>query len=152
MSELPAYISTEDLRFGRSPALDAWLLHFLTENNIESIVSPRENASPEQVRFMVAMDEDQVYAPCSDRMLGLLLNKRLEDELRREYDEKRAALRQLVSEHVAEAATRERILALCGHKLALAEAQPIIIPSRLMKRLITIFLAMSGHKIGRAHV
>ena len=60
MSALPDFRSVQDLRFGQSPTLDAWLLHFLTENALEHSLAPRENASPEQLRFMVALGEDQV--------------------------------------------------------------------------------------------
>ena len=34
MSKLPEFSSMRELRLGRDPYLDAWLLHFMTENNI----------------------------------------------------------------------------------------------------------------------
>ena len=70
-NKLPRISSVLDLYYGRSPYLDAWLLHFMTENNIEHLANPQENASPEQLRFMVDLDENQVFAPCSDWMLKL---------------------------------------------------------------------------------
>ena len=58
MSKLPEFSSMRELRLGRDPYLDAWLLHFMTENNIEPSVNPAENAQPEQLRFMVDLDND----------------------------------------------------------------------------------------------
>lgn len=144
MSALPEFRSVQDLRFGQSPGLDAWLLHFLTENDLEHSMTPRENASPEQLRFMVALDEDQVFAPCSDRMLRLLLSLNLTDELRHEYDWRWKKVAGIIEEFVPDSYTRERILTLTRHKFRMVEASPIIIPSRMQKRFMTIFLTQSG--------
>ncbi len=144
MSALPEFRSVQDLRFGQSPTLDAWLLHFLTENSLEHSLAPRENASPEQLRFMVALGEDQVFAPCSDRMLRLLLTLDLADELRHEYDWRWKKVAGVIEEFVPDAYTRERILTLTRHKFRMVEASPIIIPSRMQKRFLTIFLTQSG--------
>ena len=58
----PAFLPTPGQihRYGADPVRDAWLLHFMTENNIEPSVNPAENAQPEQLRFMVDLDDDQV--------------------------------------------------------------------------------------------
>ena len=69
MSTIPAAAATEssssalDIRYGRDPYLDAWILHFMSENNIEYTIDPAKNASPEQLRFMVSLEPDQVYVP-----------------------------------------------------------------------------------------
>jgi len=144
MSASPEFRSVQDLRFGQSPTLDAWLLHFLTENALEHSLAPRENASPEQLRFMVALGEDQVFAPCSDRMLRLLLSLDLVDELRHEYDWRWRKVSGIIHDFVPDAYTRERILTLTRHKFRMVEASPIIIPSRMQKRFLTIFLTQSG--------
>lgn len=142
----PEFSSPENLRFGRSPALDAWLLHFMTENNLEYAIDPDKNASPEQIRFMVDLqDEEHVYAPCSDRRLPLLLTNTLEPDLEQEYNEKWMALTRLVREFVPYRKYRKQILLLCAHKFKQVKTSTIIIPSRLIKRLITIFLIQSGH-------
>ncbi|WP_461210769.1 ARMT1-like domain-containing protein [Desulfocurvus sp. DL9XJH121] len=139
------FTSTQNLRYGRSPSLDAWLLHFMTENNLEHSIDPGKNASPEQIRFMVALrDEAQVYGPFSDRRLPLLLDTRLDPELGREYNLKWLALARLVREFVPDRADRKRILLLCAHKYRQIRTSPIMIPSRVMKRFITIFLTQSG--------
>ncbi len=134
----------ERLRFGQSPELDAWLLHFLTENALEHSTDPDKNASPEQLAFMVAVPEDQVFAPCSDRMLGLLLNNFLDPELRKEYGQRWKRMVHLTRDFVPDKAARRRIFHLCRHKFRMVTASPIIIPSRLQKRFVTMFMAVSG--------
>lgn len=144
MNKIMEFTSVKDLRYGRGPALDAWLLHFMTENNLEHSVDPIKNASPEQMRFMVVLDEDQVFLPCSDEMIGMLLSPTMEPELKRHYLEKWYALSRLVSDHVPYRSFRKRILLLCRYKYRMVQASPIIIPSRLMKRYVTMFLTQSG--------
>ena len=50
--------SVSSIRLGRNPAMDAWLDHFLTENNLSYLLNPTLVATPEQLRFMVALEED----------------------------------------------------------------------------------------------
>jgi uncharacterized protein with ATP-grasp and redox domains len=144
MGEKTTFHSAGDLRYGKSPKLDAWLLHFMTENNLEYLTDPQKNASPEQLRFMVALLDDQVFAPCTDNRLPQLLSEEMSDDLRREYEEKWLALVELAHAYVGDQEARERILELCRYKYKLVQASPIIIPSRLMKRFITILLTQSG--------
>ena len=139
-NKLPRISSVLDLYYGRSPYLDAWLLHFMTENNIEHLANPQENASPEQLRFMVDLDENQVFAPCSDWMLKTLLNSKMTDDLRLEYRSKWRQLVTLIKDFTGDEYTKKKVLALCRHKFQKTTKSPFIIPSRLIKRLLTIFL------------
>ena len=136
--------TVNDLRYGKSPKLDAWLLHFMTENNLEYLTDPQKNASPEQLRFMVAIEDGQVYAPCSDRRIPVLLDNDLGPELKREYDQKWISLVELAHAYVSDQQDRERILELCRYKYNLVQSSPIIIPSRLMKRFLTILLTQGA--------
>ena len=63
MSNMPDFTSIKDLRYGEDPVFDAWLLHFMTANHLESSIDPVKNASPEQLSFMVALDDDQFLLP-----------------------------------------------------------------------------------------
>lgn len=65
--------SVLDVRFGLNPNLDAWLMNFMIENNLDHSFNPEINASFEQLRFMVVLEEDQVYAPCPDHEFLQLL-------------------------------------------------------------------------------
>ena len=140
IDKLPTISSVQDLYYGRSPYLDAWLLHFMTENNIEHLANPRENASPEQMRFMVDLDENQIFAPCSDWMLRTLLNSKMTDDLRLEYRSKWHQLVTLIKDFAGDEYTKKKVLALCRHKFQKTTRSPFIIPSRLIKRLLTIYL------------
>jgi hypothetical protein len=135
--------TAREIRYGQDPALDALLLHFMTENSLEHSIDP-ENASPEQIRFIVALAEDSFYAPCGDWMLHFLLKAHLSDDLRREYGDQWRLLVRTVRDAVPRGPLRRRIILLCRHKFRTALAAPILIPSRLLKRMLTIFLALSG--------
>ena len=136
--------SARELKYGQDPVLDALLLHFMTENNLEHSIDPAKNASPEQIRFMVALEEDSFYAPCGDWMLHFLLKSRLGKDLASEYGQQWKLLVRLVREFVREVPLRKRILHLCRHKFRMTLNAPILIPSRLLKRMLTIFLTQSG--------
>jgi uncharacterized protein with ATP-grasp and redox domains len=144
MAKLPEISSVRELRYGRDPYLDAWLLHFMTENNIEPTVNPAENAQQEQLRFMVDVDDDQVFVPCSDEMFENLLHTRLSSALRQEYREKWRMLVHLARINIKDRYTRRKIFALSRHKVSQVLHAPFLIPSRFLKQLLTIFMAMSG--------
>ena len=133
-----------DLRYGRDPLLDAWLVHFLSENHIEHSIDPTRNASPEQVRFMAAVGQDQIYVPCSDLMLGNLLEKQQEPSLMESYAAVWRKVLGLIENSCQGEYDKMKILALCDHKYRQAVSSPVLIPSRLLKRLTTIVLAQEG--------
>ena len=142
MHEFP-FDTAREIRYGKDPALDALLLHFMTENSLEHSIDP-ENATPEQIRFIVALEKDSFYAPCGDWMLHFLLKAHLGADLRREYGDQWRLLVRTVRDAVPRGDLRRRILLLCRHKFRTVLAAPILIPSRLLKRMLTIFIALSG--------
>lgn len=144
MSHLPEFASVQDLYWGRDPFMDAWLLHFMTENNIEHSVDPHKNASTEQIRFMVVLEENQVFVPCSDWMLRNLLHADLSEELFLEYKAMWRAHAKLISEFIPDKYLRRKIVALCRHKFNKVLKSSFLIPSRLSKHLSTIVLTQSG--------
>jgi len=135
--------TAREIRYGKDPALDALLLHFMTENSLEHSIDP-ENATPEQIRFIVALEKDSFYAPCGDWMLHFLLKAHLGADLRREYGDQWRLLVRTVCGAVPRGELRRRILLLCRHKFRTVLTAPILIPSRLLKRMLTIFIALSG--------
>ena len=141
MTTLPQFDSTTELFFGNDPHLDAWLLYFYTENNIEYAVKPDLNASPEQIRFMVDIGVDQVFAPCSDWMLKNLLGTELTPSLLEEYRFEWRMLVRLVQDNIDDRYTRKKILSLSRHKFRDVLSSTFLIPSRLLKQLVTIFLS-----------
>jgi uncharacterized protein with ATP-grasp and redox domains len=141
---LPEFSSALDVRFDIDPALDAWLMHFMTANNVHYSTDPDKNGSPEQLRFMVCLEDDNFFAACSDWMLMHLINDTLDPGLLREYAAKWRTLVKLVYAYVPERATRRRILGLCRYKFREVLASPNLIPSRLLKRFLTMFLTLGG--------
>ena len=134
----------KDLRLGRDPLLDAWILYFLSENGIVYAIDPQENASPEQLRFMVAIGLEDIYAPCSDEMLSLFLDQGQTEPLKEAYEQVWRQIGDLVENHCPNQYDKMMILSLCGHKYRQALSSPVLIPSRLLKRLTTIFMAQSS--------
>lgn len=131
-------------RYGLDPVLDAWLLHFMTENNLEHSIAPEKNASPEQLRFMVALAPEEIYVPCSDAMFAHLFSARADPMVVAEYDGRLARIDGLIDASVPDAYTRTKIRTLCRLKYRQALVKPTMIPSRLAKRLCTILLTQSG--------
>ncbi len=134
-----------DIRLGRDPALDAWLDHFLTENNLSYLLNPTLVATPEQLRFMVALEENQVYLPCSDAIFKLLLNDDFPDELKSSYRNVWTFVETLARESSVENYVRERVLTFLNHRFRLAEDEHILIPPRLLKRLLSVVLSQCGN-------
>ncbi|GFK92691.1 hypothetical protein NNJEOMEG_00517 [Fundidesulfovibrio magnetotacticus] len=140
----PTIGQPSELRYGKDPLLDAWLLHFMSENHIEHSIDPLRNASPEQIRFMAALGPDEIYVPCSDAMLGHLLEKHQEPSLMDAYARVWRQVLELIESHCPGEYEKMMILALCDHKYRQAVNAPVLIPSRLLKRLTSIFLAQAG--------
>ncbi|WP_300164117.1 ARMT1-like domain-containing protein [Solidesulfovibrio sp.] len=131
-------------RYGGDPVRDAWLLHFMTENNLDHFIAPEKNASPEQLRFMVSLAPDEIYVPCSDEMFAHLVSERADLKVVAEYDARLARIGRLIDAFVPDAYTAVKIRTLCELKYRQAMTRPTLIPSRLAKRLCTIFLTQSG--------
>ena len=144
MNHLPEVTSITDLAYGRDPYLDAWLLHFMTENNLEHLIAPDKNASFDQLRFLVDLDEGQFFAPCTDWMLDNLLSSEMTTELRNEYRSTWRKLIRLIRHIPLDPYLRRKIVALCRFKFQNTLRYPFVIPSRLLKWLMTIFLSQSA--------
>lgn len=136
--------SVLDIRYGRDVSLDALLLHFMTENHLEYTIDPDKNGSMEQLRFMLHLEEGEFYAPCSDRMFKMLLAEGLPNELLDDYLAQWKTFIHLTRDFCSDRQLASRFLQLARHKFRMVLASPIVIPSRLLKRLMTIFLSQSG--------
>ena len=132
-----------DIRFGQDPILDAWLLHFMTENNLEHLLNPLLNATTEQLRFMVDIEDDRVFVPCSDDLFELLLEPKMPRQLLDAYGVTWRGVSRLIREHISDVYLRRKVLQFCRHRFRIALASHITIPSRLTKRLASIVLTQS---------
>ena len=137
MNRLPDIGKVSDLRLGDHPGFDAWFYSFCAENNIEHGINPSGVASPEQLRFMVALDERQVYAPCSDatfRELAASFHLRsFPPRVRSQYI---AAWRSIIRvvRYEKDRQKRRDMINYCRHRFRGCLALGNILPSRLVKR------------------
>ena len=143
MPKLPSLGRVNDIRLSSEPVLEAWVYHFLTENNIEYLLNPSIVASPEQLRFMVALQEDQLYVPCDDEVFFRIYQKRSK-ELAQEYLKAWRFVIGLVHSYKMNKDDASRILALCRYRFRLFFDEGIILPSRMIKRLVNIVLTQRG--------
>ncbi|MDQ7031627.1 MAG: ARMT1-like domain-containing protein [Desulfonauticus sp.] len=133
--------SVRDLYYGKDPLLDAWILNFMTENDVDPLANPEDNASFEQIKFMVDLDEDQVFAPCTDWLLLNLLKGNLSQDLKKEYLFVWKRLVLLLNNMSLDDYLKKKLVNLWRYKFKQAYNNLILIPSRLTKRLITILLS-----------
>ena len=143
MQNLPAFTSMRDLRFGGDPKQEAWLQHFLMENNLDHSRSPGLVASVEQLSFMVALEPGQIYVPCSDNLFIQLYAGELSLELQKAYTKAWDFVNSFVARYSADSNAAQRILALCRYRYDLYMSSRMILPSRMVKRLVSIVLSAS---------
>ena len=140
MNRLPDIGQVSDLRLGDHPGFDAWFYSFCAENNIEHCINPSGVASPEQLRFMVAMDERQVYAPCSDatfRELAASFHLRsFPPRVRSQYI---AAWRSIIRvvRYEKDRQKRRGMINYCRHRFRGCLARGDIQPNRHVERQVT---------------
>lgn len=141
------------LRLDRDVFFDAWWYTFMAENNIEYSINPEGVAGPEQLRFMVALEPDQIYVPCRDEIFFALLNGRRGGEmpavLRNAYAgawRLAIATIQRLTRDTPTPGKRRRMLLFCRHRLRSSLAVGTILPARLIKRLLTTILTLNRHE------
>ena len=86
-------------------------------------------------------DTDSLDGTC---MFAQLVGERPGPEVHEEYAAHLARVCRLIDDFVPDAEARTRIRTLCELKYRQALVRPTLIPSRLGKRLLTIFLTQSG--------
>ena len=85
---------------GISPEKDAWLTAFYIENHLDPITHPDHAAPPEQVRFMVYLDEDERYYPCSNRMFEAIMRRNNSQFLQKKYREVLQRVMTLIADQI----------------------------------------------------
>ncbi|WP_022655357.1 ARMT1-like domain-containing protein [uncultured Desulfovibrio sp.] len=132
-----------DIRLGRDVRFDAWLYSMLMDNNLAYRMNPDIIASPEQLAFMVQLDDDQVYLPCSDATFAMLRVVGRPRKLQVQYNRAWRIIMRLIRSMVQDRAERRRILHFCRYRFLQYAAQGTLIPSRLVKRMTDLVLAQS---------
>lgn len=118
----------------------AWYTSFFLENHLDYVSYPDQVASPEKIRFIVMAEEKERYYPCSDRMFGAIMARQRPAFLARRYDQVLARLLILVESQIEDPGEQEFLESLLRTKFRHETADGLMIPSRLEKRLLKIFL------------
>ena len=123
-----------------SPQKDAWYTAFFIENHIDHFAYPQHVATSEQIRFMVYTEDEERYYPCSDRMFKAIMSRNQSDFLQRKYAEVLDRVLKLIHRMIDDPWEKDYLDALIRIKFEHEIRDEIMIPSRLEKRLINIFL------------
>ncbi len=125
---------------GRDPEEDAWFTAFFLENHLDHFAYPDHVATPEQVRFMVYTEENERYYPCSDQMFKAIMDRKrslmIQQKYLAVYQDTLSLIEALIEEQPEKAFLEALIRIKYQHEIR----DEIMIPSRLQKRLLNIFI------------
>ena len=125
---------------GLDPEMDAWFTAFFIENHLDHFTHPEQAAAPEQVQFTVYTEDDERYYPCSDRMFAAIMSRKESDFIQSKYQEVLERIMKLIDRQIKDQNEKDYLKALIKIKYQHETRDEIMIPSRLEKRLIRIFL------------
>jgi len=125
---------------GLNPEMDAWFTAFFIENHLDHFTHPDQAAAPEQVQFTVYTEDNERYYPCSDRMFAAIMSRKESDFIQSKYQEVLERTLKLIDEQIKDQNEKDYLKALIKIKHQHETRDEIMIPSRLEKRLIRIFL------------
>ncbi len=149
MNTLPQFANNHAVRLGQNVAFDAWFYNFMIENNFAHHMNPQIIASSEQIAFMVALDDNEVYIPCSDEIFSQLMQSHVRGStfppaLRANYCRAWRIVMRLVRSFEPRREERQRIIAFCRQRFRHFLKTSIQTPHRLMKRMTSLVAAQTG--------
>ncbi len=144
MRKLPKISDNSQVRLGKDRYFDAWLYNFMIENNFAYEMNPHIIAGPEQIAFMVALEPQEVYMPCSDKIFALLMQPQCPPELQAYYCRAWRVVVHLVRSFEPQRAIRQRILEFCRYRFRKLIKEHIVMPSRATKRMATFVFSQLG--------
>ncbi|MDY6990485.1 MAG: ARMT1-like domain-containing protein [Thermodesulfobacteriota bacterium] len=125
---------------GQDPAADAWYTAFFLENHLDYYAYPEHVATEEQVRFMVYTEENERYYPCSDRMFWTIMRREYPPFLKEKYEEVLSHVLELIERQIEDPWEKRYLKALINTKFEHETRDGMMIPSRIEKRLLKIYL------------
>jgi AcrR family transcriptional regulator len=128
---------------GTDPDRDAWLTNFFTENHLAFEAFPDVVASPEQLNFIVHMEGEPYYYPCSDELFTAIMEKRADLMLNSAYIQIWGRIEGLVRSVIDDQYRQQYLMNLLTIKYAHETASRVLLPSRLEKRLLRVFTNFS---------
>ena len=127
-------------RPGQSPEMDAWFTSFFIENHLDYFTYPDHAASTEQIRFMVYTEPSERYYPCSDRMFEAIMTRKHSAFLQKNYQQVLHKILKLIDHKIEDPYEKSYLESLIITKYQHETRDEIMIPSRLEKRLMKIFI------------
>lgn len=124
----------------KNPRQEAWLYSFLDENHLNYSTSPDLVASPAQLKFMVFLEPDQNYFPCSQKLFDEIMARVKSPFLGELYSEVWSRISNLVETKIEDEVQREFLIDLLNIKYQHETNNYNVIPSRLEKRLFKLFM------------
>jgi hypothetical protein len=125
---------------GKNPEKDAWYTAFFIENHLDYNSYPDQVATPEQVRFMVYTEENERFYPCSDKMFLSIINKNNPDFIQDKYNTVLESILKVIDDQIEEPDNNNFLKSLVNIKFKHETRDHIMLPSRLEKRLLRIFI------------
>lgn len=125
---------------GQSPQMDAWFTSFFIENHLDYFSNPEKAATEEQVRFMVFTEPNDRYYPCSDKMFTAIMTRKNSAHIQKAYNQVLQRLLALIERQIEDPWEKTYLESLVINKYQHETRDEIMIPSRLEKRLMTIYL------------
>lgn len=127
-------------RPGENPEKDAWHRAFFIENHMDCFAYPDHVASPEQLTFMIYTENDERYYPCSDRMFEAIMSKNDSSFLQEKYKKVLQRIMELIDSQIEDERDKSFLEALIKIKFLHETQDEMMIPSRVEKRLLKIYL------------
>lgn len=128
---------------GEDPDRDAWVTNFFTENHLNYETYPDRVASPEQLKFIVHLEEEEMYYPCSDELFWSIIEKRADTLLMSDYIGIWTRLEKLIKEVLSDPYRQRYLLSLLTIKYNHETSSKVQLPGRIEKRLLGIFTTIS---------
>jgi len=135
-----ASVKTDTYTFNpeKPPEDEAWYTSFFIENHLDYYAYPERVASPEQIRFMVKLDEGERYYPCSDQTFDAIMKKNQSAMLQKQYHAVLQRILSLIETQIEDETQKQYLDSLIVIKFKHETRDEIMIPSRLEKRLLKI--------------
>ncbi len=129
------------LQIGKNPDQDAWFTAFFLENHIDPFAYPTKVSTQEQIEFMVYLENNERFYPCSDQMFETIMSRKYPQFLKDRYRTVYEKIIQLVDDIIESDYDRQFLKSLIKIKYDHEIETGLVIPSRLEKRLYKIFLS-----------
>ncbi len=136
--------NNHEVRLGNDIYFDAWLYNFMIDNNIAYSMNPKIIASKEQISFMVALEENEIYIPCSDETFQEIMQSECTKPLLAQYSRAWRLVMRTVRSFELNKSKRQKTIETCRYRFRQYIKTHSATPARVMKRMSSMVAALSG--------